>query len=288
MKTTVLCASCACLETERVVAQALVPGAGVGPAAVGANVAVAAVAAAAGPPEAVQAPRTDLQLEGARAAGPISMARALNPFSAHVVLGCPATKRFVLFCVFFFFLSRFFPRKLNRAGGSAPAQIAHRRLGAINACLPEQRELQQVLHSDSAQHFADTVRLGAREQAHEGHPVREPPATDLEAEDKQAAAPAPEEGKCGGACGVESGAGLGRSAVSSDGADKGGVHSDPHTAPGGQGMGHNLRAAVIQHRRIEVEVAQEHVLGHTGASLAADPGGPPRHPARPDRGIPAR
>ena len=92
-------------------------------------------------------------------------------------------------------------------------QIAHRRLGAINARLPEQRELQQAggeralrgdceegsppphvrLHSSSAQQFGDTARLGAREQAHEGHPVREPPATDLEAEDKQAAAPALEE-----------------------------------------------------------------------------------------------
>ena len=92
-------------------------------------------------------------------------------------------------------------------------QLAHRRLGAINARLPEQRELQQAggeralrgdceegsppphvrLHSSSAQQFGDTARLGAREQAHEGSPVREPPATDLEAEDKQAAAPAPDE-----------------------------------------------------------------------------------------------
>ena len=49
------------------------------------------------------------------------------------------------------------------------------------------------LHSSSAQQIGNTVRLGAREQAHEGNPAREPPATDLEAEDKQAAAPAPEE-----------------------------------------------------------------------------------------------
>ena len=96
---------------------------------------------------------------------------------------------------------------------ASASQIAHRRLGAINARLPEQRELQQAggeralrgdceegsppphvrLHSSSAQQFGDTARLGAREQAHEGHPVREPPATDLEAEDKQAAAPALEE-----------------------------------------------------------------------------------------------
>ena len=66
------------------------------------------------------------------------------------------------------------------------------------------------LHSSSAQQFGDTARLGAHEQAHEGHPVREPPATDLEAEDKQAAAPAPEELRVSGACGDESGAGLGR------------------------------------------------------------------------------
>ena len=53
VKTTVFRASCGRLATQRVVAQALVPGAGVGLAAVGANVAavaaaVAAVAAAAG------------------------------------------------------------------------------------------------------------------------------------------------------------------------------------------------------------------------------------------------
>ena len=57
LKATVSHASCGRLATQRVVAQALVPGAGVGPAAVGANAAavaaaVAAVAAAADPPEA--------------------------------------------------------------------------------------------------------------------------------------------------------------------------------------------------------------------------------------------
>ena len=75
----------------------------------------------------------------------------------------------------------------------SPNSGSYSRLAASGDCEEGSPPPHARLHSSSAQQFGDTARLGAREQAHEGHPVREPPATDLEAEDKQAAAPAPEE-----------------------------------------------------------------------------------------------
>ena len=62
------------------------------------------------------------------------------------------------------------------------------------------------------------------------------------------------------------------STVSSDRADEGGVNRDLQAAPNGQGVGHNLPASVVQRRRVEVEVAQEHVPSNAGSSFAADPG----------------
>ena len=79
-------------------------------------------------------------------------------------------------------------------GGSAPSTHVSPNSGEEGSPPPHVR-----LHSGSAQQFGDT---------REGHPVREPPTTDLEAGGSAGSGGA--QGKCGCACGVESGAGLGR------------------------------------------------------------------------------
>ena len=90
---------------------------------------------------------------------------------------------------------------LSGSRGSAPSTHLSPNIGSFTSlasalrgdCGEGSPPPRACLQSGCAQQFGDTARLGAREQAHEGHPVREPPATDLEAEDNQAAAPAPEE-----------------------------------------------------------------------------------------------
>ena len=100
---------------------------------------------------------------------------------------------------------------------------------------------------------------------------------------------------------------------SADRADEGGVNRDLHAAPNGQGVGHNLQAAVVQHRRVEVNGRagarshQQRGLQLRGRSWqrcaprahcpscaaltrrrARTPhDGPPRHPGRPDTSTPA-
>ena len=68
-------------------------------------------------------------------------------------------------------------------GGSAPSMHVSRSRLASD-CEEGSPPPHTRLHSSSAQQPGNTARRGACEQAHKGHPLREPPATDLETEDK--------------------------------------------------------------------------------------------------------